>query len=362
MEKPKIAPLSADDVIAEAEKKIGKNRMSDNARIMIRILSEKALFMDELADELRDNPDYDSKGASDKQLKDRLVIMRRLNILGRQDGFYFIKGTMADPRIQDHAAKTEQFSDRKKKQRRSLRSIIYEILQKEPLPVNRLSERVKNHPDYHGSHGYGKRLVLAVNFKLNTAVNKKYFFERVDDRKKFCFWRVKPDSYPPPLESRQKIRPKQYALHRIMRKKALIRGWTYRDLYEEVIQPDSGYDENSESPPHLIMTCLSHVISNSRVGYFECVSLERPMRWRAVRLDGQLKIPSNQAEFRDLAFRVLDDLMLPLSLECLLKNIRQYGHLFGYKANELPLSFLRVEVTRAIVGTEYQNRIQEETF
>lgn len=355
--KSMIIPLSADEIIAGLRKKAKGRRRSKNIEIMVRVLSAKALFPDELVEKLRNNPDYDCRGADDEFIKQRLQTLRHHKILGRLGGWYFIKGTAADPEIQDRVRARKPRLDQPKKKTgkiRSLRSIVYEILQKEPLPLNWLVRQVENHPDYDGRLK-GQKLHVTINWVLNEKENKERFFERESKRKKFSVWRVKAGSGPPPRGFHQPPSPQQNELYRIMRAKSVIKGWSYPDLYEEVSQPNSGYRINPGSSPNLATAALRQVLARDKGERFERISAAGEFKgWRAKWL-GPIKTPSNPKDFKDLASKVLDDVALPLSLDNLLKIVRQYGHLFGYLVNELPLSFLENSIIRAIAQTRYKN-------
>lgn len=360
MKTSKITPLSADAVIAGVEKKGGR-RLSGNIRIMIRLLSAKALFPDELVEKLRNNPDYNCRGADDKFIKLRLQTLRHHKILSRLGGCYFIKGAMADPEIQDSMrAKKPRLNqpNGKTEKSRSLRSIIYELLLEEPLPLNWLAIRTENHPDYDGRYK-GKKLRQVVNWLLNEKENRERFFERESERKKFSVWRLKANSSPPPKGFHRYSPPRQNELYRIMRTKSVINGWLYLDLCEEVSRPDSGYCIKPGSSKKLVVAALGQVLKRgSKEGYFESIPAEGKLkRWRA-KWQGLPRVPSRPGDFKDLAIKIMDDLIFPLSLDNLLQAVRQHGHLFGYIVNELPGPFLRNSIVRVIAGTKHAERIR----
>lgn len=347
METPKNTPLPADEIIARVEKKGGR-RLSKNIRIMIRILSEEALSRKNLGERLRNHPDYDCQGANNDQIGQRAAVLRYHGILGCQDGKYHINGSKTDPTFQEIA---RLLPIRKSEEKRSLRSIVYEILKQTPLPAGGLVRKVASHPDYDGSYGTGKKLKTAAHSVLNGRKNR-CFFERDGSRLMYADWRVKAGSSPPPRKARQMPCPKQDAVYELMRSRSIIKGWTCRDLFEELSGSESGYISLESA-----QTALNRVFRRDEKKRFELVSLERPWHWRAKWL-GPLKIPSCPKEFLDLAGRILDDLMLPHDFEDLLVIIRQHSHLFGYQTNELPLSFLRVEMIRAIAGTKYSDQVR----
>lgn len=351
--KSMIIPLSADEIIAELREKNKAKKLRKNTEIIIRILSAEALFNDELVARLK-KTDYNFRGADDEKIKRRLKALKcfHCGILSRQDGWYFIRGTLADPEIQERVSSGNQPLNQPGKKTgeiRALRSIIYEILQKEPLAVNRLAMRVKNHPDYDGRRGQGKKLLLAVNDTLNEG--KERFFVRGSERKKFSLWRVIAGSNPPPKKFHHPFWFRRDELYQIMRSKSVIKGWSLLDLYEEVIKPGSIYQVKPGSAQNSVMTALYQLFHRDRGEYFERISVKR---WRAKWL-GLVKTPSSPEDFKDLVSKILDDAALPLSLDNLLKIVRQDGYLFGYLANELPLSFLKNNIVRAIVGTSYKN-------
>lgn len=344
MEKKKV-PLSADEIIAGLG--LEKRKLRKDIEIIIRILSEEMITRKELAKRLRGEPAYDCQEATDEQLGNRVESLRRyFGILGRQDGCCFIINSKADPKFQDNAVKN---FGRKSVRGRALRSIIYEILKKKPLVVGPLARAVENHPDYDGSKGAGKKLKIAVNRVINDSGNKKSFFERDKSRGKYNVWRVKENLSSPPWKAggyKEKLRPKRDALHQLMRAKAVINGWSYRDLFEATRQSALGYDS-----PETARNVLGNLFRRNGE-YFERCSLKSPRRWRAKWL-GQKKIPATALDFKDLTVKVLTDLAYSLSREDLAKAIRRYGDLFGYQTNELPLAFLESNVIRAIAGTKY---------
>src|SRR3989344_4827190 len=352
MEMPKNALLSAADVIAGVEKRIRGGKWSKNMEIMIRILSEKDLLANQLIEELK-KTEYDFRGAGNMQIRQRLRVVRDYGILSCQDGRFFIKDTKADPKIQDRVSRAGRPAKEKTGKPRSLRRIMYEILFKKPLPANRLTARVKNHPDYNESQEYVKNLLVATHRALYEG---RVFFERENPRRFSC-WRVKAGSSPPPAGSRQKFRSKQDDIYRIMRLKFVIKGWSYLDLYEEMNKPDSGYQVKPGSSRDSVVAALYQIFARAGEGYFEKILSDgEPNRWRA-RWIGPQKVPSCPEEFKDLAMKVMNDLIFPLSLDDLLKAVRQHGYLFGYIVNELPATFLENNIARVIAGTKYARRI-----
>lgn len=343
--KDRTTPLSADEIIAGLG--LEKRKLRKDIEIIIRILSEEMITRKELAKRLRGEPAYDCQEATDEQLGNRVESLRRyFGILGRQDGCCFIINSKADPGFQDNAVKN--FGG-KLVRGRALRSIIYEILEKKPLVVGRLAREAENHPDYEGSKGTGKKLKIVVNRVLNNSGNKKSFFERDKSRGKYNVWRVKENSKSPPWKAggyKEKPRPKRDALYQLMRAKAVIKGWSYRDLFEATRQSALGYDS-----PETARNVLGNLFRRNGE-YFERRSLKSPVRWRAKWL-GETKIPTTALDFKDLTVKVLTDLASPLSREDLAKAIRRYGDLFGYQTNELPLALLENKIIQAFAGTMY---------
>ncbi|MEK7168071.1 MAG: hypothetical protein AAB791_03670 [Patescibacteria group bacterium] len=342
METSKITPLSADEIIAEVEKKGGR-RLSNNVRIAIRILSEEALSRKKLAERLGKEPGYDCRGVGSRQIESRAGVLRYHGILGRQDGTYFIKRSKTDPCFQNNCLRPP-ISPRN--QGRSLRSILYEILKQKPMPVGRLVLKAACHPDYSISFGKSKDLKRIINSVLNSGRNKN-FFERDGSRAKYANWRVKNGSEPPAWKARQRPYPRRDALYRLMRTKGIIKGWSYHDLFEEWRGSKSGY-----ASLKVATAALNHIFYRDKAEHFEQCPRDDSLRWRAKWL-GPLKVPDCPSDFFDLAGRILDDLMVPQNFEDLLKAIRRYSYLFGYQTNELPLLFLRNGVARAVAGTKY---------
>ena len=348
MENKKI-PLFADEIITGLG--LGKRKLRKNNEIIIRILSAEMMTRKELAKRLRNEPAYDCQKATDEQLGDRVEhLVRYFGILGCQDVRYFVINSKADPKFQDNDAKnfTGEFIAG-----RAVRSIIYEILGKNPLPAGQLTKKVENHPEYDGSKGLGKKLKAVVNHILNNFRNKKSFFERDKSRGKYNVWRIKENSKSPPWKAggyQERPRLKRDAIHQLMRAKAVINGWSSRDLFWATRQSALRYKS-----PKIARKSLNRLFHRNKA-YFEQIPGTKPVHWRA-RWLGPLKTPSCPREFFDLASQVLDDLMAPRSLEDLLKVIRQSGHLFGYQTNELPLTFLQNQIVKVIAGTKYASLI-----
>ena len=347
MEKKKV-PLSADEIIAG----LGKRKLKEDIKDMIRVLSDEALNSTGLTEHfLRKESASDCREADNQEIKRLVRPLRSWKILGWQDGEYFIKGSKADPQFQANNFKPPAHL-KKPEERRSLRSIIYEILkQAGPMTAGRLASRANSHPDCGGSYGQDKDLKKRADKILNSGRNK-CFFERDASRRKYADWRVKDGSSPPPWKSKQG--PPDYkksAIYQLMRTKAVIRGWSYRELFEELDRLKSGYISLAAAQAN-----LSCIFYQNKAGRFEKIPGTKPVHWRA-RWLGPLKTPSCPKEFFDLASQVLDDLMAPRSLEDLLKVIRQSGHLFGYQTNELPLTFLQNGVVGAVAGTKYAGLI-----
>lgn len=135
-----------------------------------------------------------------------------------------------------------------------------------------------------------------------------------------------------------------------MRSQAVIKGWSFDDLFEATRQSALGYNSLKTA------RCAFRNLFRQNEDYFQQSSLKNPVRWRAKWL-GPLKTQSCPKDFLDLAGRILDDLMVPQNLEDLLGIIRQFSHLFGYQTNELPLIFLENGVVGAIAGTKYASLI-----
>ena len=351
MEK-KNTPLSADEIISGLG--LGKKKLRNDLEVIIRILSAEALTRKELLIRLR--TDHECQDFTDKQLKQGIAAIRScFGIISRQDNRYFINNSKVDPKFKGNVVNDvgKEFVAG-----RAIRSIMYEILKDTPLIVGQLAKAVEEHPDYDGSKGTGKKLLLVVNRHLHMPRDKKSFFERDDSRGSYNVWRVKPNSSPPPREAggyqrrcKEDARPKRDALYQLMRARSIIKGWSFRDLFEAARQSNLKC-----ANPEVTRVSFSRIFRQNQA-YFECCSGGKSARWRA-RCLGTLKSLSCPDDFFDLAKHVLDDLALPVDLDYLLKVIYQHSHLFGYTTNELPKSFLQNSIVRAIVGTEYVKRIK----
>lgn len=345
----KTVPLTADEIIAGLG--LGKRELRKDVEGAIRILSEEMLTKDELAACLLDDPDYDCQVFSATQLKSSVDVVRKcFGIVGCRNNRYFIVNSEADPRLSESAA-TDTVG--KANIGRSVRSLMYEILSQTPLIVGQLAKAIESHADYDGSKGTGKKLLIVVNRILHGPANKK-FFERDTGRGRYNVWRTRPGSNPPPGNAgdyQEAPRPQRDALFKLLRSKAIIKGWSFSEL---IATADKAALDCSS--PHSARASLTRCLGKNKTHFEKCQS-KNPVRWRAKWL-GQVKVPTAGSDSKDLTIKVLTDLgVRALSRKELAEAMHRYGYLFGYQTNDLPLPLLESKVIQAVAGTMYATMV-----
>lgn len=364
-----VPPLTAEQIITGLRSDLGPE-----TRVLIQILSGRALFIHELATELKKEPKYPTAGLTDKEIIHKLNCQRLKNhrhgkkIFGCCHGQWFVYRTLTDPAVRRQLGLESSSVDSTKPLSpylmagwHQVRNIVFDLLKRRgPLVLGQIIDEVLGYIPYQGLGDNRKKLRIKVS---NVLVKNKKTFCKYPDRRGIiprhnARWGLAEAALPTSKKlqllakrkgPKNKRQPKRRnALYAVMMTQKRILGWSLPELIAAVSQPNSPYQIRPGLTKRQIRAELIGHLCHPHDSRFQHVSQKRKARWRAL-WSAKLKVPSSAVNWDKLTKAISDDLGLPLTFDELIKNIRLYGSLFGWQTIDLPTTFLQNQVANAIL-------------